>query len=265
MGPRIDVSVVISWDTGKEIVLKGLMQILQSQLKCPHGCVRANSLQLCWLFAALLPGKSHGWRSLVGCNPWGRKKLDMTEWLHFHFSLSCIGEGNGNPLQCAYLENPRDGGAWWAADYGVAQSRTWLKRLSSGSSRTVAHRAPLSMGFSRQEYWSGLLCPSAGDLLDPRIKPTSLTSPALAGGFFTTSTTWETQMPPYLLPKEGPYMGPSQNWQDSEKFSRKLPLQFSSVQFSPSVVSDSLRPHELQHARPPCPSPTPGVHSNSRL
>ena len=56
---------------------------------------------------------------------------DMTERLHFHFSLSCIGEGNGNPLQCSCLENPRDGGAWWAAIYGVAQSRTQLKRLSS--------------------------------------------------------------------------------------------------------------------------------------
>ena len=58
----------------------------------------------------------------------------MTEWLHFHFSLSCIGEGNGNPLQCSCLENPRGGGAWWAAVYGVAQSRTQLKRLSSSSS-----------------------------------------------------------------------------------------------------------------------------------
>ena len=58
----------------------------------------------------------------------------MTERLHFHFSLSCIGEGNGNPLQCSCLENPRDGGAWWAAVYGVAQSRTRLNRLSSSSS-----------------------------------------------------------------------------------------------------------------------------------
>ena len=57
-----------------------------------------------------------------------------TQRLHFHFSLSCIGEGNGNPLQCSFLENPRDGGAWWAAVYGVAQSRTRLKRLSSSSS-----------------------------------------------------------------------------------------------------------------------------------
>ena len=71
------------------------------------------------------------WRSLVGCSPWGREESDTTEWLHFHFSLSCIGEGNGNPLQCSCLENPRDGGASWAAVYGVTQSRTWLKRLSS--------------------------------------------------------------------------------------------------------------------------------------
>ena len=72
----------------------------------------------------LLPGKSHGRRSLVGCSPWGRKESDTTERLHFHFLLSCIGEGNGNPLQWSCLENPRDGGAWWAAVYGVAQSRT---------------------------------------------------------------------------------------------------------------------------------------------
>ena len=83
--------------------------------------------------SVLLPGKSHGWRSLVGCSPWGRYESDTTERLHFHFSLSCIGEGNGNPLQCSCLENPRDGGAWWAAVYGVAQSRTRLRWLSSSS------------------------------------------------------------------------------------------------------------------------------------
>ena len=75
----------------------------------------------------LLPGKSHGRRSLVGGSPWGRTESDRTERFHFHFSLSCIGEGNGNPLQCSCLENPRDGEAWWAAVYGVAQSRTRLK------------------------------------------------------------------------------------------------------------------------------------------
>ena len=71
----------------------------------------------------------------------------MTERLHFHFSLSCIGEGNGNPLQCSCLENPRDGGAWWAAIYGVAQSRTRMKRLSSSSNRgwTVLLCIPIPM------------------------------------------------------------------------------------------------------------------------
>ena len=83
----------------------------------------------------LLPGKSHGQRSLVGCSPWGCRGSDMTERLHFHFSLSCIGEGNGNPLQCSCMENPRDRGAWWAAVHGVAQSRTRLKRLSSSMTR----------------------------------------------------------------------------------------------------------------------------------
>ena len=73
----------------------------------------------------LLPGKSHGRRSPVGCSPWGQKESNTTEQLHFHFSLSCIGEGNGNPLQRSCLENPRD---------GVAQSRTRLNRLSSSSS-----------------------------------------------------------------------------------------------------------------------------------
>ena len=206
----------------------------------------------------LLPGKSHGQRSLVGCSPWGRGESDTTEQLHFQFSLSCIGEGNGNPLQCSCLENPRDGGAWWAALSGVAQSRTRLKRLSSSSSSilywcssfwltslnmiisaaaakslqscatlcdptdgtpsgspvpgilqarilewvaisfsnagkwkvkvkslsrvrlpatpwTAAHQAPLSMGFSRQEYWSGWLLPSPGELPDPEREPRSPT------------------------------------------------------------------------------------------
>ena len=88
----------------------------------------------------LLPGESHGRRSLVGCGAWGCWESDMTEWLHFHFSPSCIGEGNGNPLQCSCLENARDGGAWWAAVYGVAQSRTGLKRLSSSSSSNFLER-----------------------------------------------------------------------------------------------------------------------------
>ena len=81
----------------------------------------------------LLPGESQGWRSLVGCSPWGRCESDTTEWLHFHFSFSCIGGGNDNLLQCSCLENPRNGGAWWATVCGVAQSQTWVKWLSSSS------------------------------------------------------------------------------------------------------------------------------------
>ena len=107
----------------------------------------------------LFPGKSHGWRSLVGYSPWGHKESDMTKWLHLPEQYSLVaqkvkrlpatwetwvwdldlipglgrspGEGNGNPLQCSCLKNPRDSGAWWAAVYGVAQSWTRLKQLSS--------------------------------------------------------------------------------------------------------------------------------------
>ena len=73
--------------------------------------------------------------------------MDTTERLHFHFSLSCIGEGNGNPLQCSCLENPRDGGAWWAAVCGIAQRWTWLKWLSSSS------MCPLAMWMSSLEKY----------------------------------------------------------------------------------------------------------------
>ena len=95
----------------------------------------------------LLPGKSHGRRSLVGCSPWGREESDRTERLPFHFSLSCIGEGNGNPPQRSCLENPRDRGAWWAAVYGVAQSWTWLKRLSGSSSSSSKNETILKRFF----------------------------------------------------------------------------------------------------------------------
>ena len=73
----------------------------------------------------------------MGCSPWGCKELDMTEGLHFHFSLAYIGEGNGNPLPCSCLENPRDGGAWWAAVCAVTQSRTRLKRLRAAVSLSL--------------------------------------------------------------------------------------------------------------------------------
>ena len=84
-----------------------------------------------------LPGESQERGSLVGCSPWGHEESDTTERLHFHFSLSCIGEGNGNPLQCSCLKSPRDGGPWRAAVYGVAQRWTRLKRLSSSSSSSA--------------------------------------------------------------------------------------------------------------------------------
>ena len=119
-----------------------------------HACIgegNSNPLQYSWRrqwhpTPVLLPQKSHGRRSLVGCSPWGRKESDTTERLPFHFSLSCIEEGNGNPLQCSCLKNPRDGGAWWAALYGVAQSRTRLKRLSSSSSQCSCLENPTDRG-----------------------------------------------------------------------------------------------------------------------
>ena len=88
----------------------------------------------------------------MGCSPWGREESDTTERLHFHFSLSCIGEGNGNSLQYSCLENPKDGGAWWAAVvYGVAQSWTRLKRLSSSSSSNHITSLSLGLGFPINE------------------------------------------------------------------------------------------------------------------
>ena len=109
--------------------------VLECTPPSPH-LLSASARLACWRrqwhpTLVLLPGKSHEQRSLVGCSPWGLWELDMTERLPFHFSLSCIGEGNGNPLQCSCLENPRDRGTWWAAIFGVAQSQTRLKRLSS--------------------------------------------------------------------------------------------------------------------------------------
>ena len=89
----------------------------------PEKVMAPHSSTLAW--------KIHGQRSLVSYSPWGCQESDTTERLHFHFSLSCIGEGNGNPLQCSYLENPRE--AWWAAIYGISQSRTRLKQLSSSN------------------------------------------------------------------------------------------------------------------------------------
>ena len=82
---------------------------------------------------------------------WGRWELDRTERLHFHFSLSCIGEGNGNPLQCSCLETPRDGGAWWAAIYGVAWSRTRVKQLSSSSTLKILYQSTRAVAHKRKK------------------------------------------------------------------------------------------------------------------
>ena len=142
------VSFQLQWSCRPQVWVCGVL--MREDIR--HGQVRVyclhvisewldlpSSRDFCWRrqwhpTPVLLPGKSHGRRNLEGCSPWGRWGSDTTERLHFHFSLSCIGEGNGNLLQCSHLENPRDGGAWWAAVSRVAQGQTQLKRLSSGSS-----------------------------------------------------------------------------------------------------------------------------------
>ena len=118
----------------------------------------------------LLPGKPHGQRSLVGCSPWGCKESDMTEQLHFHFSLSCTGEGNGNPLQCSCLENPRDGGAWWAAICRIAQSRTRLTGLSSSSSFTETHLCEFMLMHAYLILYNFITC--AGFCIDHQSQDT---------------------------------------------------------------------------------------------
>ena len=155
---------------------------------------------------------------MVGCRPWGCKESDTTEQLHFHFSLSCVGEGNGNLLQCSCLENPRDGGAWWATVYGVPQSRTRLKRLTSSSSSI--------WNLERWQQW-----PHMGDIKR------------------------ETDIKNRLLDSVGEDKD-GIIWQNSIEI-----CIFSSVQ-SLSHVRLFATPW-ITPCRPPCPSPTPGVHSNS--
>ena len=99
---------------------------------CAHECREGNGTPLQYSCLENPMGEEPGRLQSRG---W--LESDMTERPHFHFSLSCIGEGNGNPLQCCCLENPRDGRAWWAAVYRVAQGRTRLNRLSSSSSSTT--------------------------------------------------------------------------------------------------------------------------------
>ena len=114
----------------------------------------------------LLPGKSHGWRSLEGCSPWGHWGSDTTEQLHFYFSLSCIGERYGNPLQCSCLENPRDGRAWWAAVYGVNRVRHDWSDLAAAAAWSIKNCSNLVncdwiifVHFSKLILtWKGNLC-----------------------------------------------------------------------------------------------------------
>ena len=109
-----------------------------------------------------LPGKSHRWRSLVGCSPWGRWELDTTERLHFHFSLSCIGEGNGNPLQCSCLENPRDGGAWWLPSMGSHRvGHDWSDLAAAAAAIFYCVYVPL-LSFPFVCRWTSRLLPCPG-------------------------------------------------------------------------------------------------------
>ena len=106
----------------------------------------------------LLPGKSHGWRSLEGCSPWGRWGLDTTERLPFHFSLSCIGEGNGNPLQCSCLESPRDGESGGLPSMGSHRvGHDWSDLAVSGLSYFL-------LLFSCLSHIQLFLCPSLAKL-----------------------------------------------------------------------------------------------------
>ena len=118
-GKTIDLTRQTSVGTVISLLFNMLSRLVTEKAMAPHSSTLAWKIP--WM------------RSLVGYSPWGRHKSVATERLHFHFSLSHNGEGNGNPLQCSCLENPRDGRAWWAAVYEVAQSWTRLKRLSSSS------------------------------------------------------------------------------------------------------------------------------------
>ena len=114
-----------------------------SKKACQRGSLETHTHMLISTFAWKIP-----WTEEPGrLQSMGSLESDTTERLYFHFSLSCIGEGNGNPLQCSCLENPRDGGAWWAAVYGVTQSQTRLKQLSSSSINKIKHHAGLNVQF----------------------------------------------------------------------------------------------------------------------
>ena len=132
-----------------KILESGLYNVLECLMIWPEKAMAPYSSTLAWKIL---------WTEEPGsCSPRGCEESDTTEWLHFHFSLSCTGEGNGNPLQCSCLENPMDGGAWWAAVYGVAQSRTRLTRLSSSSSSSSSNDMAIQTSISMNFYSSELL------------------------------------------------------------------------------------------------------------
>ena len=114
----------------------------------------------------LLPGKPYGWRSLVGCSPWGCEESDMTERLHFHFSVSCIGEGNGNPLQCSCLENPRDGGVTISPDFLLLFEILSVFDSSDGKQLSnfleFCHLPAFSFQNTLQAPYSASWCPRLG-------------------------------------------------------------------------------------------------------
>ena len=159
----------------------------------------------------LLPGKSRGWRSLVGCSPWCRKESDMTEWLHFHFSLLCIGDGNGNPLQRSCLENPRDGEPAWLPSMGPHRVGHDWSDIAAAAAADYVHVHAQSL----QSYLtlcdpmdSSLPGSSVHEILQATIlewvaMPSSKGSSwtwhwtcisCIAGGFLTHWTTWKSHV-----------------------------------------------------------------------
>ena len=134
----------------------------------------------------LLPGKSHGCRSLVGYSPWGCEELNTTEWLHFHFSLSRIGEGNGSPLQCSCLENPRDRGAWWAESMG-------LQRVGPNWRDLAAAAVPIPFSF-KEGLW--LASRPAGYIAQNRCSKSGFIKLLQSSGWLIFEAWWATQTLP---------------------------------------------------------------------
>ena len=190
-----------------------------------------------------MPGKSHGWRSLIGYSPWGRKELDTTERLPFHFSLSCIGVGNGNPLQCSCLENPRNRGAWWASIYGVAQSWTQLMRLSSSSSKQKLLTSVISRDIKDLRYVV-VVAQSCPPLCNP-MDCSTLGFPAVHyfPEFVQTRVrcVGDAIQPAYLLSPPSPTLNLSQH----QVFSKELALR-SGVQNIGTSASASVLPADIQ-------------------